>query len=195
MVFALPKVSVYDGERLFLTVFPLWAIFVGRGAARVLEITARRSGARLATCGICALIVLQVASNRLVHPHHLSYYNLAVGGVSGADRLGLEMNYWGDGITRSLLEEAVAERGGFTRVEIRPSLHQFQNDDLLRQSPILRQRRVTDTDPPLDSPATTLRVLFRRRADLSDEEFLKHCHGMDGPAFVAAYLYEPQTEK
>lgn len=187
LVFALPKVAVYDGERLFLTVFPLWAIFVGRGAARLLEITARRSGVRLATCGICVVIALQVASNWLVHPCYLSYYNLAVGGLSGAEKLGLEMNYWGDGITRSLLEEAVAEHGGFTHVEIRPSLHQFQNDDLLRQSPILRQRRLTDTDPRRGRSATTLRFAFRRRADLSDDEFLKYHHGKGGPGFVAAY--------
>ncbi len=186
IVFALPKVAVYDGERLFLTVFPLWAIFVGRGAASVLEITARRSGVRLAKCGICVVIVLQAASNWLVHPHYLSYYNLAVGGVSGAETLGLEMNYWGDGITRSLLEEAVTERGGFTSVEIRPSLHQFQNDDLLRQSPILRQRLVKDSDPSVGSAAKPLRFVFRRRADLSDDEFLKYHHSTGSGGRLAA---------
>jgi hypothetical protein len=136
---------------------------------------------------------LQAGSNLFVHPFYLSYYNLAVGVLSGAGKLGLEMNYWGDGLTRSLLREAVVEHGGFTSVEVRPSLHQFQNDDLLRQSPILRERRrqlrVAETDrsanPSDVGSAKPLRFCFRRRADLSDEEFLKYHHGKGNPGFVA----------
>ncbi len=185
IVFALPGVAVYDGERLFLTVFPLWAIFIGRGAACALEITARRFSLLTAKLGICALILFQFSSNLLVHPFYLSYYNLAVGGVTGAEKLGLEMNYWGDAMTRSLLEEAVAEqRDGFTNVEILPSLHQFQNGDLILQSPILRQRL---TNPPVASPVGTLRLAFRRRADLRDDEFLKYHHGKGVAGILAAY--------
>jgi 4-amino-4-deoxy-L-arabinose transferase-like glycosyltransferase len=168
VIFALPGVAVYDGERLFLTVFPLWAIFVGRGAAREMELAARKLGARFVLIGACVVAGLQFSSNLQIHPSYLSYYNLAVGGVKGAETLGLEMNYWGDSITRSLLEDAVSGEKRFTKIEIRPSLHQYQEEDLLRQSPTLR-RAITNT-----GSGDPLRLAFRRRADLSDEEFLKY---------------------
>ena len=37
VLFSLPHISVYDGARLFLVVFPLWAIFIGRGGAIAFE--------------------------------------------------------------------------------------------------------------------------------------------------------------
>ncbi len=39
------------------------------------------------------------------HPFGLSYYNLLVGGLPGAERLGLELTYWGDAVDRVLLDE------------------------------------------------------------------------------------------
>ena len=38
------RVPVYDGERLFLIVFPLWAVFIGRGFAAVWESASQRRG-------------------------------------------------------------------------------------------------------------------------------------------------------
>ncbi len=32
-LFTIPRIAVYDGARLFLVAFPLWAIFIGRGGA------------------------------------------------------------------------------------------------------------------------------------------------------------------
>jgi hypothetical protein len=173
IVFALPGVAVYDGERLFLTAFPLWAIFVGRGAALAFRAIASRIGIRLATIGMSVLIVLQIMANLRVHPAYLSYYNIAVGGLSGAEKLGLEMNYWGDSVTRSLLESATVENDRFTNLEILPSLHQFQTDDLISQSPILRKRMKPS---PATGSAIPLRLAFRRRADLTDEIFAKYPH-------------------
>ena len=37
LLFALPGVAVYDGERLFLVSYPLWAVLVGRGTSVVLS--------------------------------------------------------------------------------------------------------------------------------------------------------------
>jgi hypothetical protein len=125
---------------------------------------------------MCLLITIQLSSNLQHRPTYLSYYNLAVGGLRGADALGLEMNYWGDAVTRSLLTQALAKVGEFTDLEIRPSLHQFQNDELIRQSPVARKGRL-----PVKSAAgsrSLLRFAFRRRADLDDEEFLKYSNGM-----------------
>lgn len=165
LVFALPGIAVYDGERLFLTVFPLWAILIGQGAVSLMEAVSSRIGTRWAFTGLLVILAVQFGINLRSHPTYLSYYNLAVGGTSGAERLGMEMNYWGDSLTRDLLNAAVVEHGDFTTVEIRPSLHQFQEDDLIRQSPILRSRMSPGHE------ARPLRLAFRRRADLSDDQF------------------------
>lgn len=171
IVFALPGAAVYDGERLFLTVFPLWAVFVGRGAVRLMSLPSKWSRRFPSQLVMCALLLMQAGSNLLSHPSYLSYYNIAVGGTAGADRLGFEMNYWGDALTRSLLQEAVNDVPEFTGVKILPALHQFQNDDLLRQSPILRNRQTT---APTGHVAEPLGLAFRRRADLSDDQFMKY---------------------
>jgi hypothetical protein len=182
LVFAMPGVAVYDGERLFLTVFPLWAIFIGRGAALALEWASQRVGKPIATIAFGVAIVTQLSLNLLSHPVYLSYYNLMVGGVRGAESLGLEMNYWGDALTRHLLMEAVSEHEAAAAgvadwkqparesVEIRPSLHRNQAVDLVQQSPLLR--KIFPDGPTASAPgAKRLRLMFRRRADLSDDEF------------------------
>jgi hypothetical protein len=168
VVFAMPGVAVYDGERLFLTVFPLWAIFAGRGAFNEMVAAARFIGDRAAIIGICLACLLQFASNWRSHPSYLSYYNFSVA-IAGPERLGLELNYWGDALTRDFLKEAAIQHGPFDRIEVRPSLHQFQDGDLLRQSPILRQHLSKSGSSP-----APLQLAFRRRADLSDEEFFNY---------------------
>jgi hypothetical protein len=171
IVFALPGVAVYDGERLFLTSYPLWALFVGRGLAQTLRqeiyncgvrIARFEMGAWIARFGIGVLIVLQFCSNLQIHPCYLSYYNLAVCGLPGADYLGLELNYWGDAVTRELLQRAKLLEGRITEIEVRPSLHQFQSGDLLRQSPILRSMHVVN----VGDESRKLVIAFHRRADL-----------------------------
>ena len=185
VVFALPGTAVYDGERLFLTVFPLWAIFIGRGAATAISAAARLTGKRIALTIAGVLFAAQFASNLRIHPVYLSYYNLAVS-VRGAERMGLERNYWGDALTRSLLQEAVSRNRGYNTVEIRPSLHPLQVGDLLRQSPVLRNGLTNS-----ETATRPLRFAFRRRADLSDEEFLDYQHG-GGPRRQLA-TYEDQS--
>ncbi|MEK6260054.1 MAG: phospholipid carrier-dependent glycosyltransferase [Planctomycetota bacterium] len=168
IVFALPGVAVYDGERLFLTVFPLWAIFVGRGAARWFAADLSRCGRRVTQFSMTMLVLLQLASNCLVHPCYLSYYNMITVGILGAEPLGLEMNYWGDALTRELLTQAVVQRGTFTQIELHPTLHQFQHEDLWRQSPILRKncrKLAPESATGLNLP---LALVYRRRADLDD---------------------------
>lgn len=171
IVFAIPNTAVYDGERLFLTAYPLWAPIIAGGAVSAMRLVATRCGASVTKFAACVLVLAQVVSNWQIHPTYLSYYNLAIGGLGGAEKLGMEMNYWGDAITRDLLEQAVAKCDRFESIEIKPSLHQFQRDDLMRQSPILRKHLwlfVGHDHRP------QLRLAFRRRAELSDDEFLQY---------------------
>jgi 4-amino-4-deoxy-L-arabinose transferase-like glycosyltransferase len=94
------RIPVYDGERLFLVAFPLFAILVGKGFA-ILWSRARRMG-RLA---LAALFLGQGYGVVTIHPFGLSYYNTLVGGLPGAERLGLELTYWGDAVDAPILDE------------------------------------------------------------------------------------------
>lgn len=98
---------VYDGERLFLTVFPFWAILAGAGFGAIWE-KSERSRRRSIGRGVLILFfMVQAFSTLRMHPFGLSYYNILVGGLSGAERLGLEPTYWGDAVDRRLLESAL----------------------------------------------------------------------------------------
>lgn len=98
-------VPVYDGERLFLVVFPLWAILIGCGFESIWGVLAGRVRAR----AVLALFVLvQGYGVVTLHPFGLSYYNALTGGLPGAERLGLELTYWGDAVDRVLLDRLVA---------------------------------------------------------------------------------------
>lgn len=98
------RVPVYDGERLFLVVFPLWAMLIGRGFQSVWTALAPRARIRTA---IGVLVLAQAYGVVTLHPFGLSYYNALVGGLQGAERLGLELTYWGDAVDRVLLDRLV----------------------------------------------------------------------------------------
>ena len=168
IVFALPGVAVYDGERLFLTSFPLWAIFVGRGMCRISEVITRRANNWLtanAAFGVC--LVYLIASQEGIRPANLCYYNELTFGQAGAERWGLELDYWGVGVTRGLLSKLCEAVPHGSRVAITPTLHQFQTDEYRRQSPILRKQRITLVPyESLNAPAGAV-LVFRRRADVA----------------------------
>jgi hypothetical protein len=110
-LFSLPGVVVYDGERLFLMVFPWWAIFMGLGGHALFEgLTRVRWRAREPVSKRAAAVILGVflagqgAGLVWFHPYQLSYYNILVGGLWGAERLGLEVTYWGEAVDAPLLE-------------------------------------------------------------------------------------------
>ena len=168
IVFALPGVAVYDGERLFLTVFPLWAVFVGRGMRWLLEFILRRAN-NWFTAGVAsyACLAYLVVSQTGIRPANLCYYNELAFGQAGAERCGLELDYWGVGVTRELLSKLCDAVPPDSRIAITPTLHQFQADEYRRQSPIMRKRRITVVPyESLNSPAEAV-LVFRRRADVS----------------------------
>ena len=120
------RVPVYDGERLFLLVFPLWAILIGRGFAIGAGVgsgsTACAAGRpRWRSCSRKAFGVVAL------HPFGLSYYNLLVGGLPGAERLGLELTYWGDAVDRVLLDRlARSSPPGEASAALAPTLYPGQ---------------------------------------------------------------------
>lgn len=169
ILFSLPKVGVYDGERLFTMTFPLWGLFIGIGGARVAAWIEQRCGRSrgIVLCGL--LIAAQFVGHLLMHPCYLSYYNILVGGISGADRLGLQVTYWGEGLTRDLVQRAaeVVPPGGV--LEFGPVLHPTQIRGLLTQSPPLHQKRIQLV--PLEEqlrPGRRYLLMFPRREYLPD---------------------------
>ncbi len=171
LLFSLPGITVYDGTRLFLMVFPLWGLFVGRGAAAALDFVKRdwQWSARRANCLFAVLLLSQAIGLVTSWPCHLSYYNALVGGTYGAERLGMEPTYWGDSLTRSFLRSVTEAVPHGSEIEFNPVMHQFYLPELTNQSPILRQHGVR-LIPFADRPSGHTRYILtiRRKADLPD---------------------------
>lgn len=169
LVFAWPGTPVYDGVRLFLMAFPLWAVFVGLGAKWLSEHSSwQRVAPRFRLAALGLLIAGQGIGIVLYHPSQLSHYSVLVGGLWGAERLGFEVTYWGDAITEPLLAEAARLAPDGT-VAFGPSLAPFQAPGIMISSPALAASRVQlvawQETPP--RPPYRLAIIYQRRADLA----------------------------
>jgi len=169
IAFSIPGVTVYDGARLFLIVFPTWAIFVGCGTAAVLD-WLRRRYSRFAVPTMAVLLATSIVPLWQFRPCQLSYYNALAGGLWGAEKLGLEVSYWGDGLTAEFLDEAANAVPPDATIDVVPVMHQLQLDALGQQSAALRERNITlrGYDPQKHGPSKYV-LLYRRRADLPPE--------------------------
>jgi hypothetical protein len=121
------SVPIYDGERLFLLVFPLWAILIGLGFGVAWSwARARVRGGTWLRFGLSAALVAQAYGVVEIHPFGLSYYNLLVGGLPGAERLGLEVTYWGDAVDRILLDRLARAAAPEASGALAPTLYPGQ---------------------------------------------------------------------
>lgn len=167
VVFALPGIAVYDGTRLFLVSYPLWAVVVGYGAAKLFDVLKKRWSPRLATALFSLLILFQGVGIWSTHPCYLSYHNCLAGGLKGANQLGLARTYWGDSLLRELflaIEESVPAQSTIVLV---PVLHNAQVSALMEQAPPLRRHGIQLRR--LDQVAAEEReyiLLFQRQADV-----------------------------
>jgi 4-amino-4-deoxy-L-arabinose transferase-like glycosyltransferase len=139
-VFSIPRIPVYDGVRLFLMVFPFWALFAGQGAAWLFEHMKSRWGPRVAGGLLAAFLACQAVGVVHYHPFQLSYYNLLVGGLRGAQRLGFEVTYWGDTITTDLLDRWSAEAPENACAVLVPTLYDG-NAELYQSSSMLAKHQ------------------------------------------------------
>ncbi|MEN6449886.1 MAG: glycosyltransferase family 39 protein [Thermoguttaceae bacterium] len=185
-LFSWPGVPVYDGERLFLMVYPFWAILVGVGARRLaggrlradasVAAGTRRDGIRgprprLATAFVLVLIAAQGVGVVRYHPYQLSYYNLLVGGLAGAERLGFEVTYWGDSVREPMLDEAARRSPDRRPVLLVPSLAPYQAGTVELASPALQTAGVhlVGSIAAGENAARRPRyaVVYHRRADMA----------------------------
>lgn len=150
LVFSVPGIAVYDGERLFLVVYPLWAIFVGIGMQTSCDLLRWYYPKVWATGLLTAFLAAQSVGVVSMNMLSLSYYNAFVGGLEGAEKRGFATTYWGDSINRSLLQKTAELLPADTTVECLPVLHTFQLAALETQCPFLRSRNITLQ--PFNSP-------------------------------------------
>jgi 4-amino-4-deoxy-L-arabinose transferase-like glycosyltransferase len=120
------SVPIYDGERLFLHVFPGWSLLIGLGFGTLWDhyrSSAVRSPFRIILAGF---ILVQGYGTVLLHPFGLSFYNGLVGGLAGAERLGLELTYWNDPVDRVLLDRLAREGQSGDTAALVPTLYAHQ---------------------------------------------------------------------
>jgi hypothetical protein len=162
LVFTLPGIRVYDGERLFGIVFPLWGALAGVGVAAVV----RRFPGRPARALLVLLLAGQAWGAVSLNPFGLSYYNALTGGLAGADRLGFERTYWMEGLTESFQREIVDKVPRGSRIDVAPVLHPVYLPHLLIESPILRNAGIMLAAYDDKRPGGSNHVLhFHRKAD------------------------------
>ena len=106
VVRGVPGAPPHDGVRLFLPAFGFWCVFAGIGAQQAWEWSREQISARRGVF-LRATIVLALAADAVnvarYFPQTLSHYNLLVGGVRGAARLGMEPTYWWDALDGDVL--------------------------------------------------------------------------------------------
>ena len=91
------QVAKYDGVRLFLPAFPFICMIAGLGLSRILVWAQKVKMDRYAFYGYLLLLAVTVYFSIVrIHPYQSSYFNAAIGGVSGADKKGFEPEYWGN---------------------------------------------------------------------------------------------------
>jgi len=200
LVFSLPGVPVYDGERLFSVVYPPWAILAGRGAVLAQDGLRRRWSSLTGWPGqiTCLTVLLLTQSVGLVRtaPHWLQYYNLGGPGLPGAVRNGFSPGYWADGVTRDFLEEVARQVPPGSQVQLAPILYTGQADELLGQCQALQKRGIRlvprSVPPTADSVYTILynrpEYLPEQLRNVQDNWVLVHyCEGV----WQAALIREP----
>ena len=103
---ALPHTPGHDGVRLFLPAFGVLALLAGSGARSVID-----SWGRWARAAIAAAVLEGIVSIAVMMPVPLSYFSPVVGGLPGANALGMEPTYYWDALStdaRSWLAEHTA---------------------------------------------------------------------------------------
>jgi 4-amino-4-deoxy-L-arabinose transferase-like glycosyltransferase len=152
------RIPVYDGERLFLHVFPAWAMLIGLGFGWLFERTSRH---HLARRGLVVLLAIQGFGVVTTYPFGLSYYNLLVGGLRGAERLGLEVTYWSDSIDDALLDELARAAEPDATAAMVPTLYSGQGVLTTGFNRNLARRRIVLQDQAAAMTAEWVVVSYR----------------------------------
>lgn len=167
LFFTLP-LDRYDGERLFLLAFPLWAVIIGVGFAAGFHWMRERLKLAPWLAGVITTALLLSQSYGVLHYHpcQLSYYNLAVGGLAGAESLGLEATYWGDSLTDRFLDQFAQAVSVDDCAQLKPTL--YAGHAYLLSSPEMARKQVRILPEAPTSDCQWI-VMFHRQSYLQDE--------------------------
>jgi 4-amino-4-deoxy-L-arabinose transferase-like glycosyltransferase len=113
---ALPHTPGHDGVRQFLPAFGLLPLVAGLGAAAICERFPRIGRALIVTA-----LIEGVVSVALMLPVPLSYYSPMVGGLPGAEWVGMEPTYYWDALGDDALDWLNAHPGGKVRFATYPT--------------------------------------------------------------------------
>jgi hypothetical protein len=123
-------------------------------------------GVRVGRIAVLGLLLCQSYGAISMHPFGLSYYNMLVGGLPGAERLGLELTYWGDAVDRVLLDELARRADKGSVAALAPTLYPGQG--VLTTTAALTRRDIVLQDESAVPKADWI-VVHRRRAYWSPE--------------------------
>ncbi len=140
LFFSFLATQAYGGERLFLVSFPFLAILAGYAFdwfhRRLTYSTPRaRSAVRQLAVVVLALLCLWPGLRGILalHPHQLSYFSEIVGGLPGAERMGLELTYWCETYRDALpILNKLPEQSPSVWTEDDGVLYAYQHSGLLR---------------------------------------------------------------
>lgn len=96
LFFSLPGVLRYDWIRLFLPAFPFVCLVAGRGAVAAVHLFRKKYRVGILLVIFIAWLLTLYNSTVRIHPWESSYYNEFVGGISGAKKIGMESEFWGN---------------------------------------------------------------------------------------------------
>ncbi|MHB1947384.1 MAG: ArnT family glycosyltransferase [Gammaproteobacteria bacterium] len=94
----------YDNVRLFLPAFPFLMLIAAYGLRSSLQIVFSHRMHKIALCVSSLFIVIYLGIiNKNYYPYSGSYFSEAIGGISGAEKIGFDIHSWCDGY-QSLLD-------------------------------------------------------------------------------------------
>ncbi|MDF1746126.1 MAG: hypothetical protein P1V19_20675, partial [Gimesia sp.] len=161
LLFTLPGITVYDGVRLFLMVFPLTAVLIGVGAVAAIDWLQKRLPQKLVTTAFGLLLLTQTYATIAYAPCWLSYYSLLTGGLKGADAAGMEATYWGDTITAEMLTQVVQDVPENSVIQVVPVLHPAYLQTM-QETPELKQKGIRLVPFESERPVSEYVLSFQR---------------------------------
>jgi hypothetical protein len=111
----LTRPNVYDGIRHFLFILPAVALLAGLGAASLLQFARTPRHRIIVATALAGAVCLPVVSLVRLHPYQMTYFNLFVGGLRGADGR-YETDYWVSSYREAI--EWVNQQAGGREVQV-----------------------------------------------------------------------------
>jgi len=168
----LPFTPKHDGVRQFLSLFPILALLSWNGLLVISGLIKKRKPAWnynsiLKISSFLSMIILAVGVYRS-HPFELSYYNCLIGGIKGAEKMGMELTLYFEAVNHSVVVEISKTVKESETLLISPYwatlIHTYRKHGLIKNEFIIRG----DTEIKPD-----YMLISRRRFHIDDDMYRK----------------------